>query len=587
MDYFEKLPTFTRVTECPFGRRGSYFVFYAEPGSDVTYGRSKVNISTVHGNAILTNRKKLYNMYPLYKGERLPYAVTTTPTELIMNTMYGQVRICIAKPELILFKGENGLGLRLQVKEGTNVLVKPRGDRAWEILFPFLLGTVMNPIKGHIHADTKWDLDTLRSAWGKLDFLPDEEDGEFVGCLEEFSHAGFVRDNYPSYEEGLKIVKDDWENFLSHIKPLPEKYEPLRESAAYAVWSFFVNPAGYIKRPMLYMGRDFVASAWQFCHQALALNGDMALTMDLMNLAFDQQSETGQIPDFYDDGRGVFGQVRPPLQGWVLKWLDKRGRLDEVPLEVLEDYYPKLSKWADWFMKYRDDDHDGIPQYEHGDECGMEDTSTFRLSCVMETPDLSADLVLLYEALGDLAKRIGRPDAEAEEWYKKSKDLLDLMIRTFWDGERFISMVSGTHERPEHDYGILGYLPIVLGKRLPQEIIDKLAADLSVENDVLSPYGFDKERMYARDLSTVADEWVRGFIYPANNLLLVVGLHDAGKKELAKEAARRLCDEMLRTFGIGSRVNAFSGGTPSEWSSWNGGIYLTLARYAGGQMDDC
>ena len=582
MNYFDKLPTFYNLPECPFGRRGSYFAFYAEPGSDVTYGRSKMYLATVHGNAILTNRKKMYYIYPLYEGERVPYSVTNTPTELIMNTMYGQVRICIAEPRLILFRGDNNMGVRIQAADGTNIVAKPRGEKGWEVLFPFLLGTVFNPLRGTLKADTKWDLDTLRTRWAIFDFLPDEN-GVFEGSLEEFSHAGYIRDHYPSYAEGLKEVHADWENFLNHIAPLPPDYEPLRESAAWALWSFFVEPYGYVKRPMLYMGKDFVASAWQFCHQALALNGDMDLTMDLLNLSFDQQSETGQIPDFYDDGRGVFGQVRPPLQGWALKWLDRHGRLDEVKKEVLEDYYPKLAKWADWFLKYRDDDHDGIPQYEHGDECGMEDTSTFRLSNVMETPDLSADLVLLFEALGDLAKRLGKDESEVQEWYTKSTDLLNRMLETFWDGEKFISMVSGTHERVDRDYGILGYLPIVLGKRLPQEIIDKLAADLSVENDILSPYGFDKERMYARQLSTVADEWVRGFIYPANNLLLISGLYDAGKTELAQKVAKRFCDEMVRTYGMGTRINAFAGGFPSEWSYWNGGIFIALSRYAGGE----
>lgn len=584
MNYFDPLPTFNKITECPFGRRGSYFVFFPHPASDVGYGRSKIYLGTVHGSAVLTNKEKLYYFYPLYKGERCPYAVTTTPTELIMNTMYGQVRICIAEPKLIIVSSQDGLGLRIQAQEQANMVVKKRGDYGYEVLFPFLLGNVLNPTVGTMEVDTFWDWDKLRSTRAIFDFLPNEE-GKMEGIIEEFSHAGYIRESYPTYAEGLKEVTGDWESFLSHIAPLPEPYEQLREAAAWTLWSFFADPAGYIKRPMLYMGIDFVASAWQFCHQALALNGDMKLTMDVLNLAFDQQSETGQLPDFYDDGRGVFGQIRPPLQGWALKWLDKQGRLDEVPLEDLVELYPKLAAWADWFMKYRDDDYDGIPQYEHGDECGMEDTSTFRVSITMETPDLSADLVILYEALGDLAKRIGKSEEEAEVWYEKSRNLLDLMIKTFWDGEKFISMVSGTHERVERDYGILGYLPIVLGKRLPKEIIDKLAADLSVENDVLSPYGFDKERMYARELSLVADEWVRGYVYPANNLLLVTGLHDAGKKELAREAAKRLCDEMIRTHGIGTRINSFNGGWPSQWSSWNGGIFISLSRYAGGQMD--
>ena len=55
-------------------------------------------------------------------------------------------------------------------------------------------------------------------------------------------------------------------------------------------------------------------------------------------------------------------------------------------------------------MKYRDDDHDGLPECDHGDE-NMDDASLYVYSPEMESPDQPAYLILLYEALGDLAER--------------------------------------------------------------------------------------------------------------------------------------------------------------------------------------
>ena len=160
----------------------------------------------------------------------------------------------------------------------------------------------------------------------------------------------------------------------------------------------------------------------------------------------DNQAPTGQLPDFYDDMRGIYQLTKPPLQGWALKYLMKKYDFStEVPSELLNMMYDGYSAWANWFMKYRDDDHDGLPQYEHGDETGNDDSAIFKGQPQMELPELAAFLGLLFEALGDLAKVMGKDKATADEWYRRSKDIIDRMIATYWNGSRFIGLTQGDH----------------------------------------------------------------------------------------------------------------------------------------------
>ena len=56
---------------------------------------------------------KLIDIAPIYNGKKIPYSVWTHPTELILRTQYGNIRICYAEKDLMLIKGENGLGIRI------------------------------------------------------------------------------------------------------------------------------------------------------------------------------------------------------------------------------------------------------------------------------------------------------------------------------------------------------------------------------------------------------------------------------------------------------------------------------------------
>jgi putative isomerase len=576
MGFVDESGRFISIADCPFGRRGSYFAVCSN-GTE-NFGRAYVHLATCHGMATASGKTKLFNLHPTYQGERVPFAVIMKPAELILRTLYGDVRICIAEKKLMLFKGENGLGIRFSsTPEQLDRVTKPRGKNAWETLFSNVMTTVIHPIIGTVTAYAPWHWDELRSGKSKIDLLPDEN-GDMLGSLEEFSHSGYVRENYPSYEESLAAVTADWEAFLSNIPKLPGRYEALRAKAAWNLWSFLMSPAGLIKREYLYMSKMGSTSQWQLTYQAIAFANNTKAAWDQMLVPFDYQSETGQLPDYYDECRGAFAAIRPPIHGWALKQMKRLGYYQNIPLNEIADFYPKLAAWADWFARYRTDGVDGLPQYEFSEESGMEDGSTFRESCVMVTPDLPAYLVLLFEELGEMSHQLGMDPTVSEGWYKKAADIQARLIEKLWDGERFVShTLEG--RRIEKDYGILGYMPIVLGKRLPEEILSKLISDLKIEGYVLSDYGFDKEKVSARDLCDIANNWVRGFIYHPFNVMLISALHDCGEVEFARMVANRYCGAMADVNNLAGSLNSFTGAIPGQWLSWTAGAYLLIAGF--------
>ena len=579
MNFVDESGRFATLSECAFGRRGSYLVICQNPGASDHFGRSYVYLATCHGIATMTGKTRLFNLQPLYQGDRVPYAAIMRPTELILRTLYGDIRLCFAEPSLLLIRGENGLGLRFECPEPVDrMITKPRGKTAWETTFATVLNTVIHTVTGSIRADAPWNWDRLRTERNRIDLLPDEG-GVMEGTLEEFPMIGSVRDSYPGYEEGLAQVTRDWETFLANIPALPGKYDALRPHAAYCLWSYLVRPYEMIRRELLFMGRFGPASQWQHTFQAVAYGHNTALGWNQLLNPFERQNENGQLPDFYDDFRSFQSTIRPPLQGWALNELRRLGYYDAIPLEERRAFYPRLAAWAEWFDKNRfSDSADGLPHYEQSDESGMEDGSTFRESCCMVTPDLSTYLILLYEALGDLAQDLGMDPAVRADWYDRAAALQARLIEKLWNGERFVSHTMEGREI-ERDYGILGYLPILLARRLPEDIREKLVRDLKREGYILNDYGFDKEKICARDLCDVGANSVRGYVYQPFNLLLISGLYDAGEKDFAREVARRFCDTMLEHGGIGAALNTFTAATCSDWISWTAGTYLLIAAY--------
>ena len=563
-----------------FTRRGAYFGISSDfmtRYTGLSYQTGRLYIGSRRGmpTGDPEQGKDMVYLTPVYKGQELGYAVRMTPTELILTTAHGEVRACMADDHLLLLRGENGLSLRLHNKMRPREQMKPRGSGAWEGVFRWRCSLVLNPLEGRLDMEAPWDGEAQTTPWFSGTVEPDA-DGNFLLAVDESIYAGTLRPAYPTYAQALADVTADWEGFLARIPPVDPPLENARLEAAWCLWSYLLNPSGFVKRPHIMMAASSIASSWQMNHNAAALRDDLPLALDLLSNMFDGISPVGQLPDMVDDGRCMAQAIHPPTQGWALQWImQKHDLAKEAPREKLEFLYDGFARWVNWFFLARDDDHDGLPQYDNGDEIGFDDCSPFEFHTTLVTPDLSAYLVLLYDCLAALADALGRPEARGG-WSAKADALTKLMIEKLWNGERFVAITNHTHEVVATD-SVVYYLPLVLGKRLPQEIIDKMTADLLVEGDFLTPFGLCVEKLES-DFFRLSG-MSRGWVLPASNLLILTGMYNAGKTREAKRIARRYCDACAK-WGISMLLDPIRG-TPNGFAcSWSANTFLVLADLA-------
>ena len=556
-----------------FTRNGSYFGVIARPQRHTLprnigkWGSSDLYVAMGRGNvaALPSNLSTL--LVPVHHGEMLPYAIQTTPTEMTLLTAYGNVSLCYAEPSLLLVKGENNVGLLFQTDMVLHQFLRRRKENSWEIPHSPVGSFVYTAVDGTISMDGKYDFQRLSHPIVRGEVVPNEA-GEFLLAIEEFTHLGHTRQSYPGYAEGLTNAKADWDSYMSKMPAIPE-YDSARYAAGYLTWSLLAKPSILVKRPQIYREFGQAASAWQSCQSAAAVGGNLPLALELILSQLDHQSPDGQIPDFSDDTRIFSQSAAAPAQGWALEYLMKKHDFaKEVPIETTDALYAGLSKWAEWYDAFRDDDGDGIPQYEGGEECGYEDCPVFEEYQTVELPDLCAFLALMEEKLGDLAGILGREE-ERTAWYDRSKARIDRMIRTFWTGKRFVGKVYGTGEILSDD-SLVFYRPLILGDRLPAEIIDAMTTDLSEGKGYLTPYGLNSHKIE----SVIPDSLPvgGGRVLPAENALIATGLLWAGKAGQAADLADRYCRGIVDSSPF-SPDRCFG-------DSWSATVFQILAELA-------
>lgn len=563
-----------------FKTRGAYFGIFTDfsgpKRSSLAYQAGKIMIvsrRTMPGDAPMIGNDLLY-LYPTYEGERVGFAIKFDLTELTLVTEFGKIKICYADDKLMYIKGEKGLGLQFEKMMRPKDIIKKRTDKAWEAVYRFRCSLLINPLAGDMDIRAPWN--SKAGSTMIMGNIKPNEAGEFLLSVEESVTAAKVRDSYPTYEEALAATTADWEAFLSKIPHFSEELEPIRIEAAWHEWSSMVSPSGLIKRAALFMTQGMTASSWQMVQNAAGLHHDFDLATDLLVNMIDNIGERGQFPDFIFDGQNQCQGIHPPTQGWALNWLMRLHDFGtEMPKETLTYLYEGYGKMADWYMNTRDDDHDGLPQFDNGDESGYDDISVFVHNVSVEGPDIAAYMGILFDKLGDIAQILGRQE-EADSWHQRADEMIKKLIDTFWNGKKFIALANFTHEVIDSN-AITDYLPFVLGDKLPQEIIDKMTEDLLVEGDFLSPVGLTTEKISSDQFRRAG--FSRGYALPPSNLMILTGMYMAGKKEEAKMIAKRFCEAMI-TSGISQLMDPIEQYRITFSCTWPAAAFLALADMA-------
>ena len=495
----------------------------------------------------------LFDIKPLVNNIPVGYAYFADEGSLIVKaeTCCAQVEFALTDRGYMRVRGA-GAGLRLELRSAVDGNARAcRGYYAlpdgsgWEADFGKNGKLFFDVLSGSFSANCVYDDEKSEYTAVAFDLLPDSDTCEFEAAIYGYTGRNIVNVcKYESFDELVEYNRADFARFCEKYPQMPRAYTETAKYAAWAVWSHVASTTNEIVEPVILWQNSLItsAAAWQQSYNAMAMINDPDEAWRLICTLFNYQDETtGRLPGMFAYSGGTRG-VQPPFQGFALDHIFRMIGDDFLTPSECERMYPKWARWTNYWTTYRTagygDDRTAI---RSPGESGWDDATNCQDGFPLEDPNNMAFLVLMFECAARLARGCGK-SGEADEWERRAKKLTQTLIDDYWDGEKFASRVKGKNVEA---LSLVCYQPIILGKRLPQHIIDKVAEKLIAEGDWLTEIGLASESMKS-NRATFGPSFVLGRVAAPQNMIFAVGLHAAGKHKEADIIARRFCDQADR-----------------------------------------
>jgi len=391
-------------------------------------------------------------------------------------------------------------------------------------------------------------------------------------AIEEYETARPPCRAEASFDQVAVAARAAFDAFVDTVAPWRSPETPAAELAAYVLWSATVAPGGFVTRPAVLMSKHWMDKIWSWdhCFNAIALAaGEPELAWHQFQLPFDHQDPAGALPDSVTHSEILYNFVKPPIHGWAFGHL--RRRLSRpLDREQLAGAYERMARWTEfWLARRRAPGHE-LPHYQHGNDSGWDNATTFDGDRVLETADLAAFLVMQLRELAVLAAELGDP-AAAVRWSNTAESLRDALLDQLWDGSRFVAR-SALNGRENTSSSLLDLMPIALGAELPVEVRGPLVTMLK---SYLTTHGLATEPVGSAHYA--ADGYWRGPIWAPSTVLIEDGLRRAECVDLADEISERfraLCERS----GFAENFDAETGaGLRDRAYTWTAAAYLILA----------
>jgi Mannosylglycerate hydrolase MGH1-like glycoside hydrolase domain len=398
--------------------------------------------------------------------------------------------------------------------------------------------------------------------------IPDDA-GPWEVSVEELETARPPYRPEGTFAEVVGAAASRFRGFLDAIAPWRDDTTPAAALAGYVLWSAAVQPAGYLSRPAVLMAKHWMDKVWSWdhCFNALALTGLPGLAWDQFHTPFDHQDAAGALPDSVAHSQVLRNFVKPPVHGWALVQLLRACPLDD---DGLREVYRRVARWTEFWLAARRAPGSQLPHYQHGNDSGWANATTFDQERVVETADLAAFLVLQLEALAALAADLGLGE-EAARWASTGDALLASMLRELWTGDGFIAR-GALSRRATTSSSLLDLMPVVLGERLPAEVSAWLAGRIRAH---LTGHGLATE--HPTSACYQPDGYWRGPVWAPATVLVEDGLRRAGHVGLADDVSRRF-RSLCELAGFPENFDALTGvGQRDRAYTWTASSYLLLA----------
>ena len=561
----------------PFSAPGAYIAISRHVVGDRWHAKADgLYLRSIHSDG---DTPFICRIEPLCDGKPADFDCEATHAELRVNTTAGAIRCCFADDRTLLLRTEGErLSLRLDFLAGGTYFnlfteVPYDGRTLWIAnAYKNQMRFVLDPQEGDFEVNQDWNV-TGASVMTTL-LRPASGASSVQLAMREVRSEW---DNKPlprDYAAALAAQDASFAAFRDGMPSVPAEFSSARDVAAHNLWSTFVRPEGLLKRDTLLMSKNWMTRVWSWdhCFNAIALSHSFPdKAWDQLMCLFDLQTPTGVIPDCACDGQLHWAFCKPPIHGWALR---RMMREHDFSLEQLAEAYDHIGRWTDWWFSHRDRDNNGLCEYTHGNDSGWDNSTAFAKGPQVELPDLQAFLSIQMDVLADLAAKLGKT-AESASWRKRSDDLLARMAGTCFDADGTpVARFAYSREIVPTDSLIL-YLPILLGKRLPEKIRATLVRVLSSDK-FLTEWGYATES--PKSPAYESNGYWRGPIWAPSTLLILDGLHDCGEDALVHRVAERFA-RMFAKSGCAENFDALTGdGLCDRAYSWTASAFLTIAH---------
>lgn len=486
----------------------------------------------------------------------------------------NSIRVCFPDRNTLRFAGYAECAFVLDYEKPRHRDVAFSIDPTHAELNFYTKKSVLYVRKGTAEVDAPWNWKDERCSHITIRLIPDEN-GELDFSIEEFDRGWEGPKDNESFDFYTRAQR---KSFLDFQKGCMQTDNPVFmeafEACAYMAWSSVIYDCGYIRdREVIVLSKNWMAmtASWDNTFNLLPFSAtNQRLAMDQLFILFDYQEPIGALPDWITTQRYNHSFLKPPVVGAVMRILMDDGVVFEE--KYLRRLCEQLEKLIEFWLNYRDYDHDGIPEYGHGNDSGNDNCTVFDIAPNVEAPDLTAYIVADYDFLARCERIFGN-EARALEWEKKASELFAKLIEHSWSEERgqFVSPISGVHQIAEGD-ALINYMPIILAYRMDDDMKQKLVAGLKQENRFYTRWGFASESTKSPKYSR--DSYWRGPIWAPQAFFVVEGLREAGETEFAREAAKRYVDLCMYSGCFAENYEALNGiGLRDTSYSWGSNVF--------------
>jgi glycogen debranching enzyme len=561
------------IVHIPFSRYGAYVALTAEDGKPYLVIR---NVQS-QGDAC-------FELYLLHDGRAVDYTIEAFPECICCRAAEGMLRLWIRDDETIAFDSR-GIDLFFRclddkgcgsygIEDGEESFRILESSRRVHALFTIPKGKAYMP--GPLAGNSVWQ-------WNGI---PVNHKTELQVLCEEGSALGAVRlsaldpEAIPmplEPEKEISTIRNEWEGFLAKMPPIESGNNEEKEFNLvtwYNLWSSYIRAKGVCHYDSMVMSKKVMTNVWSWdhCFNALAMAGVGAKeALEQFMAPFVLQAPNGVLPDRWNPHMGVFYDfTKPPIHGWCFgKLMDKF----DYSQDTLRTVYSCMEKQLNWWFTYRDEDHDGLPCYPHGNDSGWDNSTIFDNGYYVTAPDLSTFLILQMHTLARIADKLGMLK-EAASWKDKAETLRQRFFALCWKGEQFAALRSHSSDYRPDPSSLQVHLPIILGELLGNDKIEKIADIL--KNRFLTEHGLATEAPDSPRYES--DGYWRGPIWAPPTYLIVDGLRSAGKVELAEIIARRYLRLSCHVAkGNYENFDAITGrGLRAPGYTWSASVYMLL-----------